>query len=290
MLGVIVVDKPQGITSHDVVSHLRKALGTRRVGHAGTLDPLATGVLVVAVNHATRFLQYLPLEPKVYEAEVMFGVETDTQDSEGETIGGSAPPEDLEGAIRENMPALTGPIVQIPPMYSAIKVQGKPLYSYAREGEEIDRAPRNVTIFRFELQWVQEHRARFTVESSGGTYVRTLVHDLGQAVGCGAHLTALRRTSVGNFGLDQAVEMEKVDASHIIPLNEALPPLPLLNLSPLQVARIREGQSLKLPNLPESEFIGLTDERGVVFAIAKIAEERVRPECVIPFEALYGQI
>jgi tRNA pseudouridine55 synthase len=290
LLGVIVVDKPQGITSHDVVSHLRKTLGTRRVGHAGTLDPLATGVLVVAVGHATRFLQYLPLEPKCYEAEVLFGVETNTQDAEGEVVASSKPPDELEAAITGAMPQFTGLITQIPPMFSAVKVQGRPLYSYAREGETVDRAPRQVTIHQFNLQWVQEHRARFTVECSGGTYIRTLIHDLGQALGCGAHLTALRRTSVGQFALDRAIEMEKVTAENLIPLAEAMEPTPLLSLSPLQVARIREGQSLKLPNLPEVEYVGLTDERGVVFSAARITEGRVRPECVIPFEALYGQI
>ena len=150
MLGILVIDKPPGMTSHDVVDRVRRRLGTRRVGHAGSLDPMATGVLVVAVGPATRFLQYLPLEPKEYEATIAFGTETDTQDAEGSVLATAPVPSDLDRRVEELLPEFLGPIEQLPPMFSAVKRAGKPLYAYARKGEEVDRTPRTVYVDVFE--------------------------------------------------------------------------------------------------------------------------------------------
>lgn len=290
MLGILVIDKPLGITSHDVVGSVRRSLETKRVGHAGTLDPLATGVLVVAVGPATRFLQYLPLEPKVYEASVHFGQATDTQDAEGEVIFEGKLPPDLESSIHDFLPNFLGEVNQVPPMFSAVKKNGKPLYEYAREGEELDRDPRTIFVEKFEFLGLDGTVGQFRITCSGGTYIRTLANDLGDAIGCGAFLSGLRRTEVGKFTLKQTIGLQDVSLDKLIPLKEALPPVPMVSLSPLQVARIREGQSLRLPDLPIAKIVALLDERGVVFAAGRIEEDRIRPECVIPFEALYEPI
>src|SRR5476649_403009 len=182
MFGILLIDKPLGGTSHDVVNHIRRRFGTRRVGHAGTLDPLGTGLLVVAVGPATRFLQYLPLEPKVYIAEVAFGHSTPTYDAEGELSEARPVPENLAEAIDSKLPAFRGLIQQLPPMYSAIKVGGKPLYKFAREGKEQVRESRTVHIDTFEILSIEGDKATARISCSGGTYIRSLANDLGEAL------------------------------------------------------------------------------------------------------------
>lgn len=280
MLGILVVDKPPGMTSHDVVDHVRRRLGTRRVGHAGSLDPMATGVLVVAVGPATRFLQYLPLEPKEYEAEIAFGVETDTQDAEGEVVRRTDPPPDLDKRIDDLLPRLLGPIEQLPPMYSAVKRAGKPLYAYARKGEEVERTPRTVYVDAFEL--IDERR--FRIVCSGGTYVRTLAHDLGQKLGCGAHLSALRRTRAGKFGLDRAIPLDEVEAVRLLSLGEALEPMPIVRLDAVGVGAIREGRTIERAAL--APLVALAEPDGQVFSVARVEGNRLHPQCVIPSEAM----
>lgn len=280
MLGILVVDKPPGMTSHDVVDRVRRKLATRRVGHAGSLDPMATGVLVVAVGPATRFLQYLPLEPKEYEAEITFGVETDTQDAEGEVVGRSEPPPDLEQRIGEVLPQLLGPIEQLPPMYSAVKKAGKPLYAYARKGVEVERTPRTVYVDVFESIGEQ----RFRIVCSGGTYVRTLAHDLGQRLGCGAHLSALRRTRAGKFGLDRAIPLDDVEAARLLSLGEALEPMPIVRLDPAEVGAIREGRAIERATL--ADLVALAEPEGEVFSVARVQGNALHPQCVIPSEAM----
>jgi tRNA pseudouridine55 synthase len=294
MLGVLLVDKPQGLTSHDVVNQIRRRFGTRRVGHAGTLDPLATGLLVVAVGPATRFLQYLPLEPKVYEAEIAFGRASTTYDAEGELTEEREVPADLAGALAQILPRFTGLIEQMPPMFSAIKIKGQPLYKYARLGKEIERTARTVHIGRCDVSSVEGACVRVTVECSGGTYIRSLAHDLGEALGCGAYLASLRRTKVGKFGLKSATPLAQVDPSRLIPLAEALPPMPLFELDQAQSAHIMEGRAIQLPKIESDVTTGevrvaLTRE-GQVFSIARLEGNALHPECVIPCELLGGHI
>jgi tRNA pseudouridine55 synthase len=216
-VGILVVDKPQGVSSHDVVARCRKLFRTRRVGHAGTLDPMATGVLVVGVGWATKLLTYLVGDAKTYEATVRLGVATVTDDAEGEACGGSDAShlgrDDVEAAVA----ALRGPIQQVPSSVSAIKVDGKRSYARVRSGEDVELRARPVTVHRLEVRAVRPARARgadgaehgvldvdVLAEVSSGTYVRALARDLGQALGVGGHLTALRRTRSGPFGLDGA--------------------------------------------------------------------------------------
>jgi tRNA pseudouridine55 synthase len=213
--GLVIVDKPGGWTSHDVVARLRRLTGTRRVGHAGTLDPMATGVLVVCVGAATRLLHHLVLTDKAYEATIRLGQSTVTDDAEGEVVSSVATAELDEGAVRAAMTALTGPINQVPSSVSAIKVRGERAYHRVRAGQEVELAARPVTVHRFAATGFARPAAELLdvtveVECTSGTYVRALARDLGAALGVGGHLIALRRTRVGSFTLDFARTLDEL--------------------------------------------------------------------------------
>ncbi len=217
--GLAVVDKPAGWTSHDVVAKARKLLGTRKVGHSGTLDPDATGILLLGVGRVTRLLRFLTVLPKTYEAEVVFGIETSTLDASGEVLV----THDMTGLrieqVREAAARFVGEIDQIPPMVSAVRVGGRRLHELAREGREVEREPRRVAVYRFDVEPGSGPGIfRIEVECSSGTYVRSLAADLGQALGGGAHLRALRRTRIGSFELDEAVELGDAIATDALPL------------------------------------------------------------------------
>lgn len=220
--GLVVVDKPGGLTSHDVVARLRRILRTRRVGHAGTLDPMATGVLVCGVGRATKLLGHLPLDRKAYAATVRLGAATTTDDAEGEPTGGADASGVGEDAVRATVAALTGPIEQVPSAVSAVKVAGKRAYQRVRDGEEVALAARPVTVHRFDVLALRRGAATtdldVVVECSAGTYVRALARDLGAALGVGGHLTALRRTAVGPFGLARARTLEQLEAYPVLSL------------------------------------------------------------------------
>lgn len=209
--GYAVVDKEAGWTSHDVVARARRLLGTRKIGHAGTLDPDATGVLVLGVGRATRLLRFVTDSRKSYVGEVVLGVETSTLDASGETtMTHDMAPADAD-AVAAAARVLTGDILQVPPMVSALKVDGKRLHELAREGKEVERKPRPVTVHRFDVEVIAADTIRVEVDCSSGTYIRTLAADLGQLLGGGAHLGSLRRTAVGPFGLDEAVALDAVE-------------------------------------------------------------------------------
>lgn len=287
MLGILLIRKPSGLTSHDVVNDIRRRFGTRRVGHAGTLDPLATGLLVVAVGPATRFLQYLPLEPKIYEGVFRFGHSTNTYDAEGERSEAKPVPADLGAAIDAALPAFKGLIQQIPPAYSAIKVKGKPLYKYARAGGEMPvREPRTVHIGEYQLLELGEDWARFRIACSGGTYIRSLAHDLGEAIGCGAYLESLLRTHVGRFSVDEGTDLNEAHPSQLLPLRESLPPMPLITLTEEQVRSVREGRAIDAGTPPDVSLVALCEPNGTVFSVARVQGNLLQPECVIPAEVV----
>jgi tRNA pseudouridine55 synthase len=228
--GFLVIDKPPGRTSHDVVDDVRRRFGTRRVGHLGTLDPQATGVLPLALREATKLVPFLPPMQKAYVGTVRFGLESDTLDAQGKilrTYDGPLPDADT---VREALTAFVGEIEQIPPMYSAVKMGGVPLHRLARRGEEVEREPKQVTIERIELLRYEEPDAEISVVCGPGTYVRTLAADLGTALGCGGLLQALRRLQSGSFQITQAVTLEQLDAetapekldARLIPPDQAL--------------------------------------------------------------------
>lgn len=285
MIGILLVDKPKGITSHDVVSRVRREFKTKRVGHAGTLDPLADGLLVLAVGPATRFLNYLDLEPKRYEAVIRFGQETATYDAEGEVICSRPVPDDLDKQLHDALPKFLGDIMQMPPLYSAIKKEGRPLYDYARKGQDVEIQPRSVTIYS--LDCVRAERAedrRLTVSCAGGTYIRSLAHDLGRAVGCGGHIVELRRTAAGRFSVDQAGRLGELSPKDLIPLREALAPMPLLTLSREEEEDIRQGRRIKAG--AEGVLFALCQTSGEVLALARKIGDELQPECVIPIGPL----
>lgn len=208
--GILLIDKPQEWTSHDVVAKLRGVLHTKRIGHAGTLDPLATGLLVILVGPACKASQYLMSQDKIYTGTLRLGVVTNSQDSDGEVMEENPVPAELtREKIEEAMRAMEGDQYQIPPMFSAIKINGQPLYKAARKGKEVEREKRFIRISKFEMRDMRGNSdVDFYVECSKGTYVRTIAHDLGRKLGPGAHLTALRRVASGKFNLDQAVTLE----------------------------------------------------------------------------------
>jgi len=228
--GVLLVDKPKGLTSHDVVYRLRRKLQMKKIGHAGTLDPMATGVLVMLIGKATRISQYLMSVDKIYEGEATLGVVTDSQDAEGEVMETRPVPALTEAQAREVMKTFLGDQYQTPPMHSAIKKNGVPLYKLARQGEEVERKPRFIRISAFNLLSFALPKLTFDLHCTKGTYVRTVAHDLGQKLGCGAHLSALRRTGSGKFKIDQCLPLEAIEElslaeieKRLIPVHEAAP-------------------------------------------------------------------
>lgn len=240
--GLLIVDKPKGITSHDLVSIVRKRLSTRKVGHAGTLDPMATGLMLLGVGKATRLLRYLSGLDKTYEGTGLLGVRTDTLDAEGEVVGQADPAGVTLEGLCEAASLLTGEIVQIPPVYSAIKVDGEALHRSARRGDPKEAPPRTVLVPRFEVQAPQLPAFDISVDCSSGTYVRTLVADLGDAVGCGAHLTRLRRTRIGPFDIRDARLPE--DISVPLPVERAVAHLPRLDLDEYEAQAAGFGRPL----------------------------------------------
>ncbi len=249
--GVLVIDKPAGFTSHQVVAEVSRRLGRAKTGHAGTLDPMATGVLVVLVGEATKIAAVLTAEAKAYEGELELGVETDTLDAEGTVVRerrAEAAAIDRP-ALEAAMARLVGDGQQTPPMYSAIKQGGRRLHEIARAGAEVERAARPVTIGRFDLLGFDPPRAAFAVDCSKGTYVRSLVADLGEALGCGAHLTRLRRTRSGSFEIARALPLAEVDpasaGARLVPLAEAVRHLPATQVPADLERAVLTGKPLK---------------------------------------------
>ena len=217
--GLLLIDKPAGITSHDVVAKVRRTLGVRKVGHSGTLDPAATGLLLVGVGRATRLLRFLGDLPKVYEGRGVLGVETDTLDAEG-TVVRESPVKVSERRLEAAMRRFVGDLDQVPPAYSAVKVGGEKLYQAARRGERVEAPPRKVHVDTFDLRRFDSPVFDFVVRCSSGTYVRSLVADVGLELGCGAHLQRLRRTAIGPFGLETARPPD--DPGALLPMDRAV--------------------------------------------------------------------
>jgi len=242
--GILVLDKPAACTSHDIVNRIRRITGERSVGHLGTLDPMATGVLPLVLGRYTRLAQFFNDGVKVYDGEICFGFSTDTYDAEGEAVGPLSNAQPTLSEIQRHLPALTGRILQLPPAYSAKKINGVAAYKLARKDQPVALKPVAVNVRRFEIQAVSGDRARFVAEVSAGTYIRSLAHDLGQALGCGAHLSQLRRTQAGEFTLSQAVSLDTVAAYHTGPADFA----PVVNLSEYSLSDI-EGVGIESPYL-----------------------------------------
>ncbi|NNE96640.1 MAG: tRNA pseudouridine(55) synthase TruB [Acidimicrobiales bacterium] len=274
--GVLIVDKPSGCTSHDIVDQVRRKLGTRKVGHAGTLDPDATGVLVLGVGKGTKLLQFVTGVDKRYEGEVVFGTTTDSLDSTGALTGTydmSLTPEQVAAAAER----FVGDIEQIPPMVSAVKIEGKRLHELAREGKEVDRPPRPVTIHGLQLEPTDDPMVyRLSVHCSSGTYIRTLAADLGTALGGGAHLRNLRRTAVGRFDLAAA---RPVDEAELAPLTDMLSHLPTMQVGDTVAVQVRHGRSLGPSS--GSGRLAIVDPKGELLAVYESRDGEFRPVKVL---------
>jgi tRNA pseudouridine55 synthase len=234
MEGILLVDKPGDHTSHDVIARLRGKLKMKRIGHAGTLDPMATGLLIVLVGKATRVSQYLVSLDKEYEGTIELGKVTDTQDAEGEMMETRPVPPFTEAEVLAGISGFLGDQYQTPPMYSAVKIGGVPLYKSARKGEEVEREPRFIRVINWQITRFGLPQFDFRLRCTKGTYVRTLAHDLGQKLGCGAHLAALRRTATDKFNVAQALTLEQIQAmslpeieARLIAPRDAVPSLAL---------------------------------------------------------------
>ncbi|MCC6546678.1 tRNA pseudouridine(55) synthase TruB [Candidatus Sumerlaeota bacterium] len=292
--GVLLVDKPAGITSHDVVDRVRRAFNTRRVGHAGTLDPAATGLLLILLGEATKISEYLMGCDKSYEGTMQLGVVSDTYDGEGTIVPGPGKPLPRSmDELQELASDLTGDIDQVPPAYSAKKVAGRKLYEYARQGNVPEIESREISVSDFEILNYEGDKAEFGVDCSSGTYVRSLVNSLGEAAGCGAILVELRRTDVGPFGIESAISLEELEQkterkdleSVIIPIRRALPEMPVAFLLPGAEQWVKRGQCIPHNNVQTEDDI--RPRRGSLVVLSRvngqaIAIARVDPAPISP--------
>lgn len=281
MNGILLVDKPEGWTSHDVVAKLRGALKERRVGHSGTLDPMATGLLVVFFGRATRAVEFAEADEKEYTARIRFGVETDTQDITGNIIAEKRPNftlEELEAALA----SLRGEILQLPPMYSAIKVGGKKLYDIARRGGEVERKPRPVKIFDLEAIGELSNDMELRVRCSKGTYIRTLCSDIGSKLGCGACMSALRRTRAGKFDITSAHTLEEIIAAAengvadklILPTDSLFAEYEQILLSENQEKRLRNGGEFTV-RIQDGKYCAYS-QMGAFLALAEVHDGKLK--------------
>ena len=281
--GLLVIDKSSGPTSHDVVAAVRRATGIKRVGHAGTLDPLATGVVVVGIGRATRLLRYVQASPKEYIARVRFGIGTDSLDADGREVwrGAMAVTRDEVAAA---LAGFRGQIEQVPPMVSAIQIGGRRLHELARAGEEVERQPRSVEVYTLELIEFEQGEfpsATMRVECSTGTYVRVLVDDLARSLGGRAHLEALRRTRIGSFGLDGSLTLGDLDrwAAALMPLSAAVGSMRRLVVDEDQRLRVSHGKPLEVAGTMGP--IALVDPAGDLVAVYLAADGIARAEVVV---------
>ncbi len=282
--GLLLLDKPAGISSHDAVLMARRALGEKRIGHAGTLDPFATGLLVLLTGRATRLLPYLPGEPKVYEATIQFGHETDTEDLLGAVTREAPAP--TEAAVRAALPDLTGAIAQVPPAFSAKRIDGKRAYESARAGVVLDLKPVAIVVHSWELLTWRGDSCDVRVVCGGGTYVRALARDLGRSVHSAAHLRALRRVAAGAFDVSAATSVESLrhDVQLLRPPLDALPHLPHVMLTSDEVHRIRRGLDIAITAEPErqtSHVALVAAEHGGLIALGERRDGRWQPRVMM---------
>lgn len=274
MNGIVIVDKPQGWTSQDVTARLRRVYATRRIGHGGTLDPMATGVLPVFVGRATRGVEFFEHAEKTYETVLLLGRTTDTQDVTGATL--AEKPVHLSPAdIERVLPRFRGDILQVPPMYSALKVNGKKLYELARKGQEVERQPRPITVFELTNLGFDGTRLSLRVKCSKGTYIRTLCQDIGEALGCGGCMEALRRVRAGEYGIEDAVPLEQLLESetperYLRSLDTMFAHCPAVTLTPNQEKRCRNGNPFSSP-LPQGTYRAYS-QSGEFLMLAKVED------------------
>lgn len=289
MNGVIVIHKPAGMTSHDVVNRVRWILGEKSIGHLGTLDPMATGVLPLVAGRMTRLAQFYTTSEKSYEGEIRFGFSTDTYDAEGDPVGEPVTIQVTLEQMREAASAFTGIIQQTPPPFSAKKIAGVPAYKLARKNKDVVLQPVEVEVKSFEIVSLEGDRARFRADVSSGTYVRSIAHELGQKLKVGAHLSSLTRTRSSEFKLEDAVTLEDLAAAveqgiveqKFIHLRRILPEFPCVTADEENVAKIRHGRAVNLPELSRAKLVKVFSGQSQLIAIAsRVAGTLFHPKVV----------
>jgi tRNA pseudouridine55 synthase len=288
--GLLVIDKPKGLTSHDVVSRLRRAVNESSIGHLGTLDPMATGVLPLLLGKYTRLAQFFGEMQKSYTGTIRFGFATDTYDAEGEATTAPVAPTLTLNDIRDRASGFHGEVEQTPPQFSAKKVGGKPAYKSARAGQAVALKAVRICIEKFEIRGLDGDLAEFFIRVSAGGYVRSVAHDLGQMLGCGAHLASLRRTEAGPFSLDDAVPLADVEAlvrsgalgSHMRHPRELLPEMPSVTADDVSAGRLRNGMAVNLPEFSNSSLVKIFCGQHDLIAVGKrIAGTLFQPKVVL---------
>jgi tRNA pseudouridine55 synthase len=288
--GLLLLDKPRGVTSHDAVDHVRRVLSERRVGHAGTLDPMATGLLVIAVGPSTRLLRFAQSETKRYEGVVTFGVRTDSLDADGDVLERREVPALGADVVNEGAAQMLGTSQQVPPMVSAIKVKGKRLYALAREGVEVEREPRTIRVDEFVLSPNGGDSWEFAVTCSTGTYVRVLLSDLAERLGTIGHLSALRRVASGHHDVTNALTYREFEdrvslgETVLAPPRDFVAELPSVTVGGGEEGRLRQGQRVAL-DAPEGEEIAVLDESGELIAVVRRRRDLFQPVVVLPAKA-----
>jgi tRNA pseudouridine55 synthase len=290
MDGVLIIDKPRGLTSHDVVNRVRRILGQRSVGHLGTLDPLATGVLPLVAGNLTRLAQFYAASEKIYEGLIRFGYATDTYDAEGEPTSPEQTVEVSLEQLRELATRFKGVIEQMPPPFSAKKVHGVPAYKLARKHKDVALKPVRAEIKELEILGVDGEQASFRARVASGTYMRSVAHDMGREMGCGAHLESLRRTTLGEFNLTQARTLEQFEAAAkagepeemFIHPRQLLPEFPCVTATEEMTARIRSGRTVNLPDLSRARQVKVFSGQRELIAIAtRVAGTLFHPKIVL---------
>ena len=295
MNGVLIIDKPAGLTSHDVVNRVRRIVGERSVGHLGTLDPMATGVLPLVLGNLTRLAQFYNASEKGYEGTIRFGIATDTYDAEGEIVGAihgvSISLEQLAAAAGK----FCGIVEQMPPPFSAKKIQGVPAYKLARKKKEVKLEPVQVEVKKFEITSCDGERAEFRARVSSGTYMRSIAHDLGRELGCGAHLASLRRTGVAEFLIEDAHSLEQVEQAAqrdrleeiTVHPRKLLPEMPSITATDEIAAYVRSGRAVNLPDFSRAKQVKVFYGQGELIAIAtRVAGTLFHPKIVLVSESL----
>lgn len=291
MNGLLVVDKSAGMTSHDVVDIVRRATGERSIGHLGTLDPMATGVLPLLLGRFTRLAQFFNAAEKAYEGVIRFGWATDSFDAEGERVGDTRPLTLGLGELRECAEHFSGELDQVPPVFSAKKINGVPAHKLARAGKPVEVKPARILIRRFELLALKGDRAHFEMEVSAGGYVRSVAHELGEKAGCGAHLAELRRVRAGVFGLEQAVTVAEVKRlaggasemeSRLVHPRTLLPHMPSVTVDEQAAGKLRNGMQVNLPEFSRAEMVKVFTGPAELMAIVKrVAGTLMQPVVVL---------
>ena len=290
MNAVMVIDKPAGWTSHDVVAKMRRVLGEKSIGHLGTLDPMATGVLVLVIGRMTRLCQFYEDSEKAYEGEIQFGFATDTYDAEGSAVGTAREVQVTLEELRSLAAGFVGVIQQVPPPFSAKKIQGVPAYKLARKKQDVALKPVEVEVREFEIRGGEGERWGFRCRVSSGTYIRSLAHEMGQKLGCGAHLASLRRTQVAEFGLGDAHTVDEVAAAAqagsldglLVHLRRVLPGIPCVTADDEALGRIRHGRTVNLAEFSGTKWVKVfAGQAELVCLASRVAGSLFHPEVVL---------